>query len=109
MGHIAKSTVVIAVVTLGFISILMSIAFRWPASQWIVPIACVVLVIGLLAGLVRYLPRRTRRSRRPSAELSASDGYSDLELGRPPITNYPRDEASTSQIGDPPPHRPPSP
>ena len=109
MRHSATRTTVIAVVALGFLSILASIALRRPIAQWIVLIAWAVLVIGLGVGLVRRLTRRTRQSRRSSSELSASDDYSDLELGRRPITHYPRDEASTSHVGDPPPHRPPFP
>ncbi len=102
-------TTVIAVVALGFLSILASIAFGWPAAQWIAPVGYALLAIGLAIGLVRYLVRRGRPSRGSLPELAASDEYSDLELGRRPITHYPRDEASTSQIGDPPQHRRPSP
>lgn len=98
----------IAVVTLGFLAVWASIAFRWPSAQWIVLIGCALLAAGATIGVVRILVRRARRTRGSSSNLSASDEYSDLELGRRPITHYPRDEASTSQIGDPPGHRPPS-
>lgn len=86
------------VVVLGFLLLWASVAFNWSAVQWIVLIGYALLALGAAVGLVR----RRRQPPNAAPELSASDAYSDLQLGRSPITHYPRDEASTSQIGDPP-------
>ncbi len=101
-------TTVITVVALGFFAIVASIAFDWPAKQWLALVGYALFAIGVAIGLVRRLVRSKRPSGGGSSELSASDEYSDLELGRRPFTHYPRDDASTSQIGDPPQHRLPS-
>lgn len=98
MGRTVLRTTVIAVVVLGFLLLWASIAFDWPAARWIVLIGHVSLAIAITVGLIR----RRRQPRAADSELSASDAYSDIQLGRSPITHYPRDEASTSQIGDPP-------
>jgi amino acid transporter len=98
MGRAWIRTTLIVVVVLGFLLLWASVAFGWPTAQWIVLIGYALLAIGALAGLIR----RRRQPRHTPSELSASDAYSDLQLGRSPITHYPRDEASTSQIGDPP-------
>lgn len=98
MGHLVIRWTLIFVVVLGFVLLWASIAFDWPIAQWIVLIGYALLGVGVAVGLVR----RRRQPRSTASELSASDAYSDLELGRSPSTHYPRDEASTSQIGDPP-------
>jgi len=98
MGRTFSRTVVIAVVVLGFLLLWASIAFDWPAAQWIVLIGYVLIAIAITIGLIR----RKRQPRDAASELSASDAYSDIQLGRSPITHYPRDEAGSSQIGDPP-------
>ena len=54
----------------------------------------ILIIIGLVL--------RRRQPRDAASELSASDAYSDIQLGRNPITHYLRDEPSASQIGDPP-------
>lgn len=97
MVRIVIRITLIAVVVLGFLLFWASIAFNWPAAQLIVPGGYVLLAIGFVVGLIRR-----RQPRHAVAELSASDAYSDLQLGRRPPTHFPRDEASTSQIGDPP-------
>lgn len=97
MGRAWIRTTLLVVVVLGFLLLWASVAFGWPAAQWIVLIGYALLAIGILVGLIRR-----RQPRHTPSELSASDAYSDLQLGRSPITHYPRDEASTSQIGDPP-------
>jgi hypothetical protein len=107
MRHIAVRTTMILVVALVFLSIVASIAFSWPSAGWIAPIGCTLLALGLALGLARRLKRRAMRSGASWAELSASDEYSDLYLGRRPITHYPRADAITSQIGDPPEDPPP--
>ena len=98
MGRPILRTTVIAVVVFGFLLLWASVAFNWPAAQWIVLIGYVLLAILITIGFIR----RRRRPRHAASELSASYAYSDIQLGRSPITHYPRDEASTSQIGDPP-------
>lgn len=101
MGRaVIRATLIVAIV-LGFLLLWASVAFSWPILQWIVLIGYALLVIGVAAGLIR----RRRQPRHAASELSASDAYSDLQLGRSPITHFPRDEASTSQIGDPPANR----
>ena len=66
-----------------------------------------VVIAAVVVGPPRGLLRRRRRPPPPSGDLSASDPYSDLQLGRGPVTHDPRDEASASQIGDPPEGRDP--
>lgn len=83
---------------LGFLLLWASIAFDWPAAQWIVLIGYALFAILIIIGLVL----RRRQPRDAASELSASDAYSDIQLGRNPITHYLRDEPSASQIGDPP-------
>lgn len=100
MGRALIRTTLIVVVVLSFVLLWASIAFGWPIAHWIVLIGYALLAVGVLVRLIRGRPPRHTAS-----ELSASDAYSDLQLGRSPITHYPRDEASTSQIGDPPPNR----
>lgn len=97
MGRVVLRIVLGAGVALALVVLWASIAFRWPAQVWIVTIGFIVLLIGVGAGLVTR-----RRSRAASAELSASDPYSDIQLGRTANTHPPRDEKGTSQIGDPP-------
>jgi hypothetical protein len=89
------------VALLGFVVLWVSIALDWPIARWIVLLGYALLAVGVAFGLLR----RGRQPRNSASELSASDAYSDLQLGRGPITHYPRDEASTLQIGDPPPDR----
>lgn len=101
MGHRMIRWTLIAVAVLGFVVLWASIAFDWPIARWIVLIGYALLVVGVAVGLFR----RRRKTSNTASELSASDAYSDLQLGRAPMTLYPRDEASSSQIGDPPPHR----
>ena len=92
--HVTRAAIVFAV-ALGFVLILISVAFRWPASQGIILTVGALFTLGVAGGAVRKL-------RWLSSEPSASDDYSDLELGRRPRTFPPRDEASAPQIGDPP-------
>lgn len=101
MGRLVIRRTLIAAAVLGFVVLLASIAFDLPIARWIVLIGYALLGVGVAVGLVL----RRRQPRTTASELSASDEYSDLQLGRSPITHYPRDEASTSQIGDPPPER----
>lgn len=90
--------IVVAVVVLGFIALLASIAFGSPMAQWIVVAGYTLFGVVVIIGLFR----RRGQPRDTASELSASDDYSDLQLGRTPITHYPRYEASSSQVGDPP-------
>lgn len=105
MGRLVIRWTLIAMAVLGFVVLWASIAFDWPTAQWIVLTGYALLGAGVAVGLVW----RRRQPRSTASALSASDAYSDLELGRSPITHYPRDEASTSQIGYPPPEREPRP
>lgn len=101
MGRTAIRTTLLVVALLGFLVLWAAIAFGWPVAEWIVLSGYALLAVGVAAGLVR----RARRPRSAASELSASDDYSDAQLGRRPITHYPRDEAAASQIGDPPDRR----
>lgn len=102
MSRSAARITVIVVVALGFLTMWASVAFDWPSAQWITMVGFALLAIGVAVGSLRILKRRRDQAREPSSYLSASDDYSDLQLGRRPITHFPRDEASTSQVGDPP-------
>lgn len=103
MSRIVRTRVVIAAVVVGFLLVWACIAFTWAGAPWIAAIAYALLAVGVVVGLLR----RRRRPPPPSGDLSASDPYSDLQLGRGPVTHDPRDEASASQIGDPPEGRDP--
>lgn len=104
MRHYLTRAAIVFAVALGFLLILISVAFRWPASQGIILTVGALFTLGVAGGAVRKLRWRARGSHGLSSEPSASDDYSDLELGRRPRTFPPRDEASSSQIGDPPAH-----
>lgn len=67
---------------------------------WLVWPVTFVIVMGLaLITLRRRGPSHTRSPSDP--DLSASDEYSDLQLGRRPATPPPHETGATSQLGDP--------
>lgn len=99
MNRLVKRVLIIAAVIAGFILVWASMAFRWPAFQWIVPAGYGIFLLAMVYGLIR----RPLRARQPEpAAPTASDEYSDLYLGRKPPTFPIRDASSSSQIGDPP-------
>ena len=92
-GLVWRRVVTTMVVVGGFGLYLASIAFQWNPPLWLI-YGGVVLGIAMVALL--SLPRRRVRG---SAELYASDAYSDAYLGRGRPEHPYRDPQPASQIG----------
>lgn len=93
--------IVITALIAGFAVLWASYAFGWSIGQWLVWGFWAALAIGAVIRAIA--PSHAAKS--SPTELSASDAFSDIELGRRPTTHYPHDAAPMSQIGDPPDHR----
>jgi hypothetical protein len=89
-----RRTAVTVVVLAGIAVALGSIVFRWRPPLWVLILGGVI-VIAVIVGLL-VSPRR----RGGSAELYASDEYSDIQLGRRHPTHPHQGVAESSQIAD---------
>lgn len=90
--------VVIVAVAAGWI---VSWALGRVLPGWLTWTVTFVVVVSIALIAVRRRARPTQ-----DAELSASDAYSDLQLGRRPATPPPHETGTTSQLGHPNPRDP---
>lgn len=93
--------VAIVVVVAALAGYLAYLLWGWGVGPWAIAAGVVALVVAVI------VTRRSGDSRtapRDSAELYASDPFSDIELGRSAPTHPHHDPAESSQIEDPPPH-----
>lgn len=93
---------IVTLLVLGFLALVASRVVDSALTVWLAVIGYGLVAVAVAAGV---WGRQRTPPPHASTEPSASDAYSDLELGRGSPTHYPQDVASASEIGAPPDRR----